>query len=125
MKKVLGERGFGAYSNDSLSAASSISENAVLLKGLPSNIEAEKFVLGSILLSDQVYPQVAGALEADDFTLEKHRRIFARMAELNEVVTRQQDQIDRLNTEYQRLLILLESPADGAVEEDDEPPPHY
>ena len=74
----------GAYPSGSMSAASSSAENAVLLKGLPSNVEAEKFVLGSILLSDHVFPQVSGALEADDFTLEKHRRIFARMEELNE-----------------------------------------
>jgi replicative DNA helicase len=81
---VLGEIESDAYPNRSMSAASSTAENAVLLKGLPSNVEAEKFVLGSILLSDQVFPQVAGALEADDFTLEKHRRIFARMSELND-----------------------------------------
>ena len=47
-------------------AVASTAENAVLLKGLPSNVEAEKFVLGSILLSDHVFPQVAGALEAED-----------------------------------------------------------
>lgn len=85
MEKLFETGGSKGYSNGSLSAASSIPENAVLLKGLPSNIEAEKFVLGSILLSDQVYPQVAGALDADDFTLEKHRRIFTRMTELNEL----------------------------------------
>jgi replicative DNA helicase len=53
-------------------------------KGLPSNIDAERFVLGSILLNQDVYFQVAGALDADDFSLEKHRRIFARMKDLYE-----------------------------------------
>jgi replicative DNA helicase len=48
-------------------------------KGLPSNPDAERFVLGSILLNDAVYLQVAGVLDPDDFSLEKHRRIFSRM----------------------------------------------
>jgi replicative DNA helicase len=51
-------------------------------KGLPTNIDAERFVLGSILLDDALYIQSAGALEADDFSLEKHRRVFKRMGEL-------------------------------------------
>jgi replicative DNA helicase len=51
-------------------------------KGLPANPDAERFVLGSILLNDSVYLQVAGVLDTDDFSLEKHRRIFARMKAL-------------------------------------------
>ncbi len=62
----------------------SVSSNTVFEKGLPSNIEAEKFVLGSILLDDSIFPQVAGALDSDDFLLEKHRRIYQRMAGLAE-----------------------------------------
>src|SRR5438046_9422272 len=53
-------------------------------KGLPTNLEAERFVLGSILMDDGVYIQCAGVLEPDDFSLEKHRRIFVRMGELHE-----------------------------------------
>ncbi|HUJ51413.1 MAG TPA: replicative DNA helicase [Bryobacteraceae bacterium] len=53
-----------------------------LEKGLPQNLDAERFVLGAILMDDALYIQVAGALEAADFTLEKHRRIFLRMGEL-------------------------------------------
>jgi len=60
------------------------SAGLALEKGLPSNLDAERFVLGSILLDDSQFIQVAGILEADDFSLEKHRRIFHRMAELNE-----------------------------------------
>jgi replicative DNA helicase len=55
-----------------------------LEKGLPANLDAERFVLGAILLDDALYIQVAGTLEATDFTLEKHRRIFLRMGELFE-----------------------------------------
>jgi replicative DNA helicase len=52
-------------------------------KGLPCNLDAERFVLGSILMDDSQFAQVAGALESQDFSLEKHRRIFRRMADLN------------------------------------------
>lgn len=53
-----------------------------LEKGLPVNLDAERFVLGSILMDDAVFLQVAAALAADDFSLEKHRRIYQRMQEL-------------------------------------------
>jgi replicative DNA helicase len=61
-------------------------------KGLPTNVDAEKFVLGSILLDDSLYVQAAGTLEADDFSLEKHRRIFRRMGELQD----RGEKIDRI-----------------------------
>ena len=53
-------------------------------KGLPASLDAERFVLGSILLNDSLYLQVAGAVEPEDFSLEKHRRIFSRMKDLYE-----------------------------------------
>jgi len=61
-------------------------------KGLPTNVDAERFVLGSILLDDSFYIQAAGSLEADDFSLEKHRRIFRRMGDLHE----RAEKIDRI-----------------------------
>ena len=61
-------------------------------KGLPANLDAERFVLGSILLNDAIYLQVAGGVEADDFSLEKHRRIFARMKDLYD----RSERIDRV-----------------------------
>jgi replicative DNA helicase len=51
-------------------------------RGLPANVDAERFVLGSILLNQDNYFQVAGAVEPEDFSLEKHRRIFGRMKDL-------------------------------------------
>jgi replicative DNA helicase len=53
-----------------------------LERGLPVNLDAERFVLGSILTDDTAFIEIAGALEPEDFSLEKHRRIFNRMAEL-------------------------------------------
>ena len=57
--------------------------DAALEKGLPTNLEAEQFVLGSVLLDDTLFPQVAGSVEAGDFNVEKHRRIFLRMVDLH------------------------------------------
>ena len=54
-----------------------------LEKGLPANLDAERFVLGAILLDAANYIFVAGTLEADDFSLEKHRRIYLRMGEIH------------------------------------------
>jgi replicative DNA helicase len=61
-------------------------------KGLPTNVDAERFVLGSILLDDNFYIQAAGTLQPDDYSLEKHRRIFKRMGELHE----RGEKIDRI-----------------------------
>jgi replicative DNA helicase len=69
-----------------------MSADKSLDKGLPTNVDAERFVLGSIMLDDAFFIQAAGALESEDFSLEKHRRIFARMAELHE----RGEKIDRI-----------------------------
>lgn len=53
-------------------------------RGLPANIDAEKFILGSLLLDDSRFIEIAGILLEEDFALEKHRRIFKRMSEMNE-----------------------------------------
>ncbi len=55
-----------------------------LEKGLPSNVDAERFILGSILLDDARFIDIAGTLTGPDFALEKHRRIYNRMVELHE-----------------------------------------
>jgi hypothetical protein len=44
------------------------------------------------LLDDSLYVQAAGTLEPDDFSLEKHRRIFKRMGELQD----RGEKIDRI-----------------------------
>jgi replicative DNA helicase len=52
-------------------------------KGLPANIEAERLVLGSIMLDDGKW-DLCLPLKPEDFSLEKHRIIFRRMGELHE-----------------------------------------
>lgn len=51
---------------------------------LPDNLDAERFVLGAIMSSDNAFLQVAGTLGPEDFSLEKHKRIFLRMMDLHE-----------------------------------------
>jgi replicative DNA helicase len=53
-------------------------------QALPDNLDAERFVLGAIMSSDTAFLQVAGTLMAEDFSLEKHKRIFLRMGDLHE-----------------------------------------
>lgn len=55
---------------------------STLVKGLPSNADAERSVLGAILLDNAAYNQAAAVLTPDDFFLDSHRRLFARMMEL-------------------------------------------
>ncbi|HSE96947.1 MAG TPA: DnaB-like helicase N-terminal domain-containing protein, partial [Blastocatellia bacterium] len=53
-------------------------------KGLPSNIEAERSILGAILLDNTVCNQAIELLRRDDFFLDSHRRIFDKMVALTE-----------------------------------------
>jgi replicative DNA helicase len=59
-------------------------DKIALEKGLPANIDAERFILGSVLLNAQRFIEIAGSITPDDFALEKHRRIYIRMFELHE-----------------------------------------
>lgn len=56
---------------------------AITQEGMPTSLEGETFVLGTILLDDSKFAQVAAMLGEDDFAAEKHRRIFASMRELH------------------------------------------
>ncbi len=56
----------------------------MLDRGLPASADAERAILGAILLDNSSYPQAAEHLQADDFSLDSHRRIYLRMMELAE-----------------------------------------
>jgi replicative DNA helicase len=53
-------------------------------RGMPASLEAESTILGAILLDNLAANEAAESLKPDDFYLDAHRRIFARMLELNE-----------------------------------------
>jgi len=55
-----------------------------LERGLPVSMEAERSILGAVLLDNSLYDQAAEHLTADDFSLDAHRRIYARMHDLQE-----------------------------------------
>ena len=50
--------------------------------GLPANLDAEKTILGAILLDNAAYAEAAEKLDSEDFSLDSHRRIYLRMTEL-------------------------------------------
>lgn len=52
--------------------------------GLPANLDAERTILGSLLLDPERLLDVVAALSADDFSLDSHRRILLRMVEASE-----------------------------------------
>jgi replicative DNA helicase len=45
-------------------------------RGLPSDIEAEKTILGSILLNNELATEASLLLGSGDFSLDSHRHIF-------------------------------------------------
>src|ERR1700726_473578 len=51
---------------------------------LPANVEAERSILGAILLDNFAYNQAAEHLRIEDFSLDLHRRIYGRMVDLAE-----------------------------------------
>ena len=51
-------------------------------RGLPASVEAERSILGAILLDNHSYNEAAEKLRPEDFSLDSHCRIYSRMAEL-------------------------------------------
>jgi replicative DNA helicase len=51
---------------------------------LPANVEAERSILGAILLDNLAYNEAAEHLKPEDFSLDSHRRVFTRMVDLAE-----------------------------------------
>jgi replicative DNA helicase len=59
----------------------SVSETP-LASGLPANVDAERTILGAILLDNAAHAEATERLQPDDFSLDSHRHIFLRMCEL-------------------------------------------
>jgi replicative DNA helicase len=55
-----------------------------LAHSLPANVEAERSILGAILLDNFAYNQAAEHLKPEDFSLDSHRRIYTRIMDLME-----------------------------------------
>jgi replicative DNA helicase len=61
--------------------------DVTLEKGLPHNLEAERSVLGAIMLDNGLINQAIELLKADDFYLGSHRLVFQQMLSLSEKST--------------------------------------
>ena len=61
-------------------------------RAFPRNVEAERLILGSVLLNADRFIEIAGLITLEDFSLEKHRRIYMRMFALHE----RGEKIDRI-----------------------------
>jgi replicative DNA helicase len=51
-------------------------------RGLPASLDAERTILGAILLDNHAYSEAASTLRPEDFALTAHQRVFARVGEL-------------------------------------------
>lgn len=54
-------------------------------RGLPASPDAERSILGGILLDNHLQNEAASVLRAEHFYLDSHRRIYGRMLDLSEV----------------------------------------
>ncbi|MFZ0637838.1 MAG: replicative DNA helicase [Candidatus Acidiferrales bacterium] len=59
--------------------------DSTLERVLPQNLEAERSILGAILLDNHALNAAIEKLKTDDFFLDPHRRIFERMINLGEL----------------------------------------
>src|ERR687892_1935546 len=59
-------------------------ETAAPERTLPHNLEAEKSVLGAILIHNEAFNHAAELIDARDFFRDAHRRIFDKMVALSE-----------------------------------------
>jgi len=56
-----------------------------LNRSLPASVEAERSILGAILLDDRAFSEASPEyLKPEDFSLDSHRRIYSRMIDLAE-----------------------------------------
>lgn len=77
------------------------------IKELPSNTDAEKVLLGSILVKGASFEVVSRSLSATDFSLERHVRIFSRMADIH-----------KRGEEINRITVANELKSQGQLEHD-------
>src|SRR5262245_50183821 len=92
-----------------------------LERPLPQNLEAERAVLGAILLDNGLCNQAVELLKRDDFFLDSHRRIFERMIVLSEtaraidMITLKEELTRAGDLEFVGGMAYVASLLDGAV----------
>lgn len=99
---------------------------SILGKSLPANIEAEKAVLGALLLNDEYISNVAEIIIADDFYNLAHKMIYQAIIDLNQkhkridIVTLQdeltkKDQLDAIGGIVYLLTLQEDMPSAGLI----------
>src|ERR1700678_1631264 len=90
-----------------------------LEKPLPHSLEAERSILGAVLLDNHALNAAVEKIKSDDFFLPQHRQIFERMLQLGEkqqaidIVTLMEDLSRRGELESSGGVAYLSQPADG------------
>lgn len=56
---------------------------ADIARSLPCNVEAEQYVLGSIIFDNECIPDIMSSLKIDEFYLEQHKVIYGAMLEIS------------------------------------------
>ena len=90
-----------------------------LEKPLPHNLEAERSILGAVLLDNHALNAAVEKIKSDDFFLPQHRQIFERMLQLGErqqaidIVTLMEDLSRRGELESAGGIAYLSQLADG------------
>ncbi len=79
---VQGKVSRGASGSANLKVDMATTPNIQFERGLPASLDAEKSILGAVLLDNHLYNEAAERITSSDFALDGHRRIFQRMAEL-------------------------------------------
>src|ERR1700684_3646605 len=93
--------------------------NDILERPLPHNLEAERSILGAIILDNHALNAAVEKIRSEDFFLSQHRQIFERMIQLGEkqqaidVVTLMDDLARRGELESAGGVAYLSQLADG------------
>jgi len=75
--------GFNNYNNNTNYANdNNFTSSDYDIKKIPYSLEAEQSVLGAVLISPDIYEQIAETLSVDDFYLENHREIYDSITSL-------------------------------------------
>jgi replicative DNA helicase len=96
-----------------------MASNTTIERPLPNNLEAERSILGAILLDNHALNAAIEKIRSEDFFLSQHRQIFERMIQLGEkqqaidVVTLMEDLSRRGELEAAGGIAYLSQLADG------------
>lgn len=102
-------------------SSTNANKDLTLERSLPHNLEAERAILGAILLDSSLCNQAIEMLKVDDFFFDSHRRIYEKMLILSEtaqaidIITLQEELFRTSELEQIGGVAYLASLLDGAI----------